>query len=71
MTTSAILVIIMTTCCIALGDGAKCGHKSSFNSPPWFHRELRPNVEIRVCRNELDSQDEYIAIEMVEIYVQL
>jgi hypothetical protein len=59
-----------------LWDGAKCGRKStccSFNSPPWFHRELSgptsDDVEMRVCRNE-DSQDEDIAIEMVEIYVQ-
>lgn len=45
----------------------------SFNTPPWFYKQLSEpiidDIEMRVCRNEA-AQDEDIAIEMVEIYVQ-
>ena len=59
-----------------LWDGAGCGPQStccSFNSPPWFHKELpqatTDDMEIRVCRNE-GRANEDIAIEIVELYVQ-
>ena len=59
-----------------LWDGDGCGPTStccSFNTPPWFHKQLSnlitDNVEMRVCRNE-DAANEDVAIEIVEIYVQ-
>ena len=59
-----------------LWDGAGCGSTStccSFNSPPWFHKELpsptSDNIEMRVCCDQLRS-DEDIAMSSVEIYVQ-
>ena len=59
-----------------LWDGEGCGPQSrccSFNDPPWFYRELpwstTDNIEMRVCRDER-RDDEDIAIEAVEIYIQ-
>ena len=59
-----------------LWDGAGCGPLNtccSFNNPPWFYKQLpqptTDGIEMRVCRNS-DTNNEDIAIEMVEIYVQ-
>ena len=59
-----------------LWDGEGCGLQNtccSFNNPPWFYRELpqstTDDIEMRVCRDE-ERDDEDIAIEVVEIYVQ-
>ena len=59
-----------------LWDGDGCGFQNmccSFNTPPWFHRQLpQPttgNIEMRVCRDE-DINNEDVAIELIEIYVQ-
>ncbi len=59
-----------------LWDGAGCGSTSTcceFNTPPWFHKKLpestSDDIEMRLCRNE-NANDEDVAIEMVEIYVQ-
>ena len=42
-----------------------------YNNPPWFHRRfsqaITENIEMRVCRDEVDED---IAIEIVEIYIQ-
>ena len=58
-----------------LWDGAGCGPQStccSFNSPPWFYKQLpqttTDDIEMRVCRSNIrDIED--IAIEIIEIYV--
>ena len=59
-----------------LWDGAGCGPQStccSFNNPPWFYKQLPQsttnNIEMRVCTNEQANQED-VAIEIVEIYVQ-
>ena len=59
-----------------LWDGAGCGPLStccSFNNPPWFYKQLRQpttdGIEMRVCRNS-SPENEDVAIEMVEVYVQ-
>ena len=59
-----------------LWDGAGCGQFStccSFNSPPWFLKELSPStsddIEMRLCCDSSRS-DEDITFETLEIYVQ-
>ena len=59
-----------------LWDGAGCGPLNdccNFNNPPWFHKQLplptTDNIEMRVCRDQ-GTDDEDIAIEIIEIYVQ-
>ena len=59
-----------------LWDGSGCGSTSSccgFNNPPWFCKQLpqptTDDIEMRVCVNE-DINNEDIALESVEIYVQ-
>ena len=59
-----------------LWDGAGCGPLNnccSFNNPPWFYKQLpqptTDSIEMRVCRDE-GTNDEDIAIELIEIYVQ-
>ena len=59
-----------------LWDGAGCGQFStccSFNSPPWFLKELSPptsdDIEMRLCANQARS-DEDITFETLEMYVQ-
>ena len=59
-----------------LWDGDGCGPQNtccSFNNPPWFYKRLpqktTDDIEIRVC-NDQGRDDEDIAIEVVEIYVQ-
>ena len=60
-----------------LWDGAGCGPKSSeccsFNTPPWFYKQLpqptTDDIEMRVCRSGA-STDEDIAIQKIEILVQ-
>ena len=59
-----------------LWDGAGCGPLNtccSFNTPPWFYKQLpqptTDDIEMRVCRDFfLNNED--IAIEIVEVYVQ-
>ena len=57
-----------------LWDGVGCtaGICCPTDNPPYFHKTLQPttdDIEMRVCRNEgRDNED--IAIETVEIYVQ-
>ena len=45
----------------------------SFNSPPWFYRQLQQpttdDIEMRVCRDQ-ERIDEDIQIQVTEIYVQ-
>ena len=58
-----------------LWDGAGCGDRDrccSFNTPPWFYRQLSPTtdgIEMRVCRDE-DVNNEDITIQLVELYIQ-
>ena len=63
-----------------LWDGAGCSKTGntccSFNNPPWFYKQLpssaqptTDNIEMRVCRNR-GNDNEDIAIEIVEIYIQ-
>ena len=59
-----------------LWDGAGCGPLNdccSFNNPPWFYKQLpqptTDSIEMRVCRDQ-GTDDEDIAIELIEIYVQ-
>ena len=59
-----------------LWDGQGCGAGYSdcctFNSPPWFCKELSPttdDIELRMCGDHLVT-DEATPIELVEIYVQ-
>ena len=61
---------------VPLWQGADCTLSSSccsFNSPPWFYRELpqptTDDIEMRVCRDE-DSTNEDILIQVIEMYVQ-
>ena len=58
-----------------LWDGEGCGPTSSccsFNTPPWFSKQLsKPtadNVELRICTDE-DESFEDIPIESIELYV--
>ena len=60
-----------------LWDGAGCkgAHLMccSFNNPPWFYRDLShpivDDIQMKVCRDE-DRDNEDIAIEVIDIYVQ-
>ena len=59
-----------------LWDGAGCGEFStccSFNSPPWFLKELSPptsdDIEMRLCASESRSNED-ITFETLEIYIQ-
>ena len=58
-----------------LWDGSGCGSTStccSFNTPPWFLKELSrtsDDIEMRVCRDETRANED-IAMSSVEIYVQ-
>ena len=59
-----------------LWDGAGCGPTSSccsFNNPPWFCKQLpqptTDDIELRLCNDE-SLNDEDIAIETIELYVQ-
>ena len=59
-----------------LWDGSGCGSTSSccsFNNLPWFCKQLpqptSDDIEMRVCVNQ-DKNDEDIAIENVEVFVQ-
>ena len=58
-----------------LWDGAGCGDRDrccSFNTPPWFYRQLSPTtdgIEMRVCRDESITNED-IAIQLVELYIQ-
>lgn len=59
-----------------LWDGQGCGTRYSdcctFNSPPWFCKELSPttdDIELRMCGDHL-VRDEATPIEMVDIYIQ-
>ena len=59
-----------------LWDGRGCGPTSSccsFNSPPWFCKELlqptTDDIEVRGCTDQ-DSYNEDIPIELIELYVQ-
>ena len=56
-----------------LWDGAGCvsGSCCTFNSPPWFCKDLSSpttdDIELRTC---LDGDDEDVLHETVELYVQ-
>ena len=59
-----------------LWDGAGCGQFNtccSFNSPPWFLKEISPpkndDIEMRLCADQTRS-DEDITFETLELYVQ-
>ena len=59
-----------------LWDGSGCGPISSccgFNNAPWFCKQLpqptTDDIEMRTC-TDYNIQDEYVALESVEIYVQ-
>ena len=61
------------------GDGCNIAGDSccSFNNPPWFYKQLpspaqttTDNIEMRICRN-LDNSKEDVAIEIVEVYIQV
>ena len=59
-----------------LWDGAGCGPFStccSWNSPPWFRKELSPptsdDIEMRLCSDE-DESNENVYIRSIEMYVQ-
>ena len=52
-----------------------CGnHCTMCNTPPWFYKQLsdtptNDDIEMRVCRDQ-DGDDEDIAIEAIEFYIQ-
>ena len=51
----------------------QCCNNVNYSSPPWFSVTL-PNttsedIEVRICANQ-KTDDEDIAIELLEIYVQ-
>ena len=59
-----------------LWDGSGCGSTSSccgFNNPPWFCKQLpqptSDDIEMRLCVDQA-TNDEDVALESVEIYVQ-
>ena len=55
-----------------LWDGAGCisGSCCTFNSPPWFCKNLStPTTELRLCLDE-DISNEDVLFETVELYVQ-
>ena len=58
-----------------LWDGAGCGASStccSFNSPPWFLKELTPtsdDIEMRLCADQ-PRGDEDITYTILELFVQ-
>ena len=61
---------------VPLWDGAGCGEFStccSFNSPPWFLKELShptsDDIEMRLCASESRSNED-ITFETLEIYIQ-
>ena len=60
-----------------LWDGAGCGPLNtccSLNTPPWFYKQLpqptTDDIEMRMCRDNDPINNEDIAIEIVEVYVQ-
>ena len=60
-----------------LWDGQGCESPStccSFNSPPWFYKELpqpaRDNIELRVCADQDAFTDEDSPVELIELYIQ-
>ena len=59
-----------------LWDGEGCGPTNSccsFNTPPWFSKQLSSptadNIELRICTSE-DESNEDVPIESVELYIQ-
>ena len=59
-----------------LWEGAGCGQFNtccSFNSPPWFLKEISPpkndDIEMRLCADQTRN-DEDITFETLELYVQ-
>lgn len=75
---SAALMMVMNTLLTAnpMWDGIGCDTSSmccSFNSPPWFYRELpqptSDDIELRACQDESVSIEGAV-IELIEIYVQ-
>ena len=59
-----------------LWDGAGCGGTGtccSFNSPPWFTKQLpsptNDPLELRSCGDQ-EGDDENIGIQLLEVYVQ-
>ena len=51
--------------------GKGCGQVNTccaMNHPPWFYQPTTDEIEMRVCRDE-DQDDEDIAIENYEIYI--
>ena len=59
-----------------LWDGAGCGPLStccSFNTPPWFYKQLPQNttddIEMRVCRDQ-SVYNEDIALEVIDVFIQ-
>ena len=58
-----------------LWDGAGCvsGSCCTFNSPPWFCKNLSTpttdDIELRVCLNDVTSNED-VLFEIVELYVQ-
>ena len=59
-----------------LWDGSGCGPTSSccsFNSPPWFCKELpqptTDDIQVRVCTDQSASNED-VTIEVIELYVQ-
>ena len=59
-----------------LWEGADCVRDSccSFNSPPWFCKNLSTtttdDIELRTCLSESVDSDEDALFELVELYVQ-
>ena len=57
------------------GEGCEAPNNNccSFNTPPWFYKELvqstTDDIEVQVCRDESVTNED-IAIEIVEIYIQ-
>ena len=60
-----------------LWDGQGCEAPSTcctFNSPPWFHKQLpqptNSNIELRICADQDALYDEDSPVELIELYVQ-
>ena len=69
--------LFLLPCEDPLWDGVGFGGSStccSFNSPPWFMRDLLPpgttdDIELRMCRDSARS-DEDIGLKSIELYMQ-
>ena len=59
-----------------LWDGAGCDRGSccTFNSPPWFCKNLSTpttdDIQLRLCQDKVKAEEENVVFEIVELYVK-